>query len=109
MQIVPLPIPPLLQSRPYKFLLLLPHYSLPFSSEKGKHPWVPPHLGHLVAIGPSSSSPINIPSPQVVHLGERIQCQELTQRQVPLQLLGDPHEDQAAHLLEMCKVTRSSP
>jgi hypothetical protein len=42
-------------------------------------------------------------------MGTRSKGPQQSERQLPLQLLGTPHEEQAAHLLHMCKGPRSSP
>ena len=58
-------------------------------------------------MGVSTSSPIKDQPGSPVR-GRRSSGRQLSQRQPPLQLLGTPHENQAAHL-QMCRGPGSSP
>jgi hypothetical protein len=97
----PHPNPPLLPAPP----LQIPFPTSPSpSSPLGYHTT----LRYPVTVGLSSSSPTKAQlSSRVTERGSS--NREQSQRQPPLQLLGDPHEDQGEHLLCMCRGPRSSP
>lgn len=86
------------QSDLYTFLPPLPPPLL-----LGHHPI----LGHLGPAELGTYSPIGYP--QVVQVGGMgSNSREQKQRQPLLHLIGSPHEGEAAHLLQMCKGSRSS-
>lgn len=77
------------------------HYPYPFSLENGK-----PLLGYLPTLGYPVTVGLGISSPITAQQGSPVRRRgsngrQQNQRQHPLQLLRDPHEDQAAHLLQM--------
>lgn len=66
-----------------------------------------PTLAHPVSEGLTASSSTEAPRGSPVR-GRRASGRQLSQRQPPLHLLEDPHEEQAAHLPQMCREPRSS-
>jgi hypothetical protein len=82
-------------------LLLLPP-SLPFS-RKANTPWVPLHFGKSNPSKSKQSSP-NEAQPGSPGRGRGFSGRQQNQRQLlPLQLLGNSHENQDAHLLGMSR------
>jgi hypothetical protein len=81
-----------------------PHYTFPFPLEKQKLPTpsVPPYHGtcRTKQISPTQA-------PAAVQLEEEA-IEHQSQRHPLLQLLRDPHEDQAEHVLQVCSGPRSS-
>ena len=73
---------------------------LPSPQRRGAPPGYHPALGHLVPAGLGTSSPTEA-QPGSPGRGRGSNGRQQSQRQPLLQLLGDPHEDQAAHLLHM--------
>lgn len=67
-----------------------------------------PALTHPVVAGLSASSPTEA-QPGSPVWGKGSHGRQQNQRQPQIRLLGEPHEDQAAHLLQMCRGPRSSP
>jgi Holliday junction resolvasome RuvABC endonuclease subunit len=63
-------------------------------------------LVHQVAAGQNTSAPTKAKQ-AVAGRGKGSKGRQQSQRQLHLQLLGDPHEDQAAELLQICGVPRS--
>jgi hypothetical protein len=82
--------------------------SPPLPLWKGKLPWVPSYLRHQVPAGLVTSSHTDARQGGSFKGTGSIGRQQI-QEQPSLQLLGDLHEDQAAHLLQMCIGHRSSP
>lgn len=64
-------------------------------------------MAHPVSEGLTASSSTEAPRGSPVR-GRRASGRQLSQRQPPLHLLEDPHEEQAAHLPQMCREPRSS-
>jgi hypothetical protein len=114
--LVTAPLPPLLLVPPSQ--IAPPTNSSSSSQRRGTH--TPPHptpprclgylptLGHQLTAGLSTSSPTEA-WPGRPAKGRESSGRQQSQRQPLLQLLGDPHEDQAAYLLQMCSGPRSSP
>lgn len=95
-------LPPLLPSPPSR-----PLPPRPLSCPEGKPLRVPAHLAHHVSGGLSSSSPTEVRQGSPVRVTGSTGRQQ-SQRRPSFQLLGDPHEDRAAHLLHMCGGPRST-
>ena len=71
--------------------------------------WYKPFLTHQISSGLSSSSPNESRQGSPARgKGPNGRQESLSQRQPLLQLLGDPHEDQATHLLHICRGPRTS-
>ena len=66
-----------------------------------------PALGHQFEAELSSSSPTEA-QPGSLTRGRGSNGRAQSQRWPPFQLLGEPHEDQGAHLLQMCRGPMSS-
>ena len=83
---------------------------LPLSSEEGGAPLgiICPTHTHQVTVGLGAFSPTEATQGSPVKGTESIGRQQ-NQGQSQLQLLGNPYENQAAHLLHMCRGARSSP
>jgi hypothetical protein len=89
--------------------ILLKYIQSCWCEEKGKPPLgYQPTLGHIVPVGLIISSPTEA-QPGSPCRGRGSNGRQHGQRQPPLHLLGDPHEDHAKHLLQMCEGPRSSP
>lgn len=80
---------------------------LPFPSEQGKH-----LLGYHSALGYQVSAGLHAPTEgQPGSLASRriSNGRQWSQRHLPFQYLGDPHDEQAVHRLRMGRTPRSSP
>ena len=86
----------------------LSHSPLSFPLETLLREGRQPTLAYQVLSGLNASS-LSEARKSSLARGMRSKGSQWSQRQPPLQLLGDPHEDQAAHLLQMCRGPRSSP
>ena len=73
----------------------------PFPQRRGSPLGYHPTLAHPVIVGLSTSSPTRAQPDSPVR-GKGSNGRQQSQRQPPLQLLGDPHEDQAEYLLQTC-------
>lgn len=83
-----------------------PHYPFPLSSEKEKAPSGAPGISSL------SRTKLDLFHWDLTRQSSRgrgFSGGQQSQRQSLCQLLGDQHDDQAAHLLQMCRGSRFSP
>jgi hypothetical protein len=91
------------QYHPYKYLPLSPSLFIKEMEAPHPTPGYRPTLGHLVPVGLSTSSPTETWPSCPVRIMESNDRQQ-SQRKYPLQVLGDLHGDQAAHLLQMYRI-----
>ena len=85
----------------------LSHSPLSFPLETLLREGRQPTLAYQVLSGLNASS-LSEARKSSLARGMRSKGSQWSQRQHPFQLLGDPHEDQAARLLQMCQWPRSS-
>ena len=74
---------------------------------RGSPFWIYPTLEHLIPAGIRISFPTEAQPGSPGIEGDSV-AGNRGKKQPPLQLLGDPHEDQAAHLLQMFRGPSSS-
>lgn len=85
------------------------HCPLLFSSEKGSPPWVPLHPGASSPSRSDTSSPTEVqPGSQSKGGCQGSYVREWRPRQPFFYVFREPHERQAAHLLQMYRASRSS-